>query len=86
MTSVNISLPDEIGEYLDNRVHASHTTPSHFVEELIRDDQRRNEQLKLGELLREGLDSGPGMPADEQFWKDLKQQALAEMLVRRANA
>jgi hypothetical protein len=34
---------------------------------------------KLDALLLEGLSSGDPVPADSQFWTDLKQDALAKL-------
>jgi antitoxin ParD1/3/4 len=79
MTSMNISLPDELKAYVEQQTKSGYSTPSEFVRELIRGDQKRRakEQLKL--FLLEGLDSGEPMPATPAFWAELKRDALAKL-------
>jgi hypothetical protein len=38
---------------------------------------------ELNALLLEGLDSGDVLPIDENFWPDLKQEALARLADRK---
>jgi len=41
MTSMNISLPEELKEYVERRTQNGYSTPSEYVRELIRADQDR---------------------------------------------
>jgi plasmid stabilization system protein ParE len=59
------------------------STPSEYVRELIREDQKRRAQQRLEELLLEGLNSGDPVVADEKFWSDLKTEAFAQIEARR---
>ena len=85
MTSMNISLPEELKQYVEAQTKAGYSTPSEYVRELIRDDQKRRAHQRLEELLLEGLNSGEPVVADEKFWSDLKAEALAQMEARRKN-
>lgn len=76
MTSMNISLPQELKEYIEQQSKAGYSTPSEYVRELIRGDRKRRAKERLDVLLLEGLDSGEPLPA---FWDELKRDALAKL-------
>lgn len=42
-----------------------------YVRELILRDQSEKSIARLRQLLLEGLESGPGVPADEAWWKNM---------------
>jgi antitoxin ParD1/3/4 len=79
MTSMNISLPHELKEYVEEQTKAGYSTPSEYVRELIRGDQKRRAKERLDMLLLEGLDSGEPLPASPAFWEELKREALARL-------
>jgi antitoxin ParD1/3/4 len=83
MTSMNISLPEELKEYVEEQTRSGYSTPSEYVRELIREDQKRRTQERLDTLLLEGLNSGDSVPANAKFWRDLKREALAKLAVRK---
>lgn len=83
MTSMNISLPEELKEYVEAQTKGGYSTPSEYVRELIRGDQKRRAKEKLGSLLLEGLNSGDSITVDAKFWSDLKQEALAKLESRK---
>jgi antitoxin ParD1/3/4 len=85
MTSMNISLPEELKEYVEQRAQGGYSTPSEFVRELIRRDQKRHAKERLEQLLLEGLESGEPIPADEAFWTNLKNDALAHIAARKTS-
>jgi antitoxin ParD1/3/4 len=82
MTSMNISLPDELKEYVEGQSKMGYSTPSEYVRELIREDRKRHAREKLEALLLEGLESGEPGVADEKFWTALKTEA-ADLLQSR---
>jgi antitoxin ParD1/3/4 len=86
MTSMNVSLPEELKEYVEAQTKRGYSTPSEYVRELIRSDQKQRAKQKLDELLLEGLDSGDPMPVDDPFWDELKQQARAKLASRKKAA
>jgi len=60
MTSLNISLPKPLKEYVEAQVSAgAYSTPSEYVRELIREERRRRAQENLEAALVEGFNSGP---------------------------
>ena len=73
MTTLNISLPDTLGEFVQERVtRDGYDTASDYLRDLIHEDQRRKAQEKLDALLQEGLDSGPATPMTAQDWAGIR--------------
>ncbi len=63
MATMNISLPDKLKRYVDNRVESDgYGTASEYFRELIRHDQQRKEQEQLEraqlEKMREDVQAG----------------------------
>ena len=83
MTSMNISLPDKLKEYVETQTKSGYSTPSEFVRELIRADQKRRATERLDALLLEGLDSGEPIPVNAKVWDDLKREALSKLEARK---
>ena len=83
MTSMNVSLPEELKEYVEAQTKSGYSTPSEYVRELIRGDKKRRSKEKLDALLLEGLNSGDSIPVDAKFWSDLKHEALAKLESRK---
>jgi antitoxin ParD1/3/4 len=81
--SLNISLPEELKEYVEEQTHGSYSTPSEYLRELIRDDKKRRSKERLDALLLEGLNSGEPAPADAEFWTELKREAKAKLEARK---
>ena len=72
MTTMNISLPDSLKEFVDQQVSSrGYGTSSEYVRELIRKDQDRT---RLRSLLLEGAASKPGKISSPQYFDDLRQQ------------
>ncbi len=77
MSTMNISLPDGLKAFVDERVKKDgYSTSSEYVRELIRADQIRRAERELACLLREGLESGEGIPVTRAYWAK-KRRALA---------
>ena len=52
MTSLNVSLPKTLREYVEGQVdEGGYSTPSEYVRALIREDQKRRSQEKLEAML-----------------------------------
>jgi antitoxin ParD1/3/4 len=72
MSTMNISLPDSLKEFVDLQVSTSgYGTSSEYVRELIRRDQDR---LKLRSLLIEGAQSAQTGLADADYFAGLRNQ------------
>jgi antitoxin ParD1/3/4 len=69
MSTMNISLPNALKSFVDERVRKDgYSTSSEYVRELIRADALRRAERELAELLRAGLESGPPRPAGKAYW------------------
>ncbi len=70
MSTMNISLPEPMKAFIDERVaDGGYGTSSEYIRELIRKDQDRE---RLRTLLLEGANSGPPTPADEAYFNELR--------------
>jgi antitoxin ParD1/3/4 len=70
MSTMNISLPDNLKQFVDQQVStAGYGTSSEYVRELIRHDQERTQ---LRNLLLQGAQSVSTGFADEQYFADLR--------------
>lgn len=70
MTTMNISLPDSLKQFVDLQVStAGYGTSSEYVRQLIRRDQER-EQLR--KLLLQGAQSELSGLADDAYFADLR--------------
>ncbi len=69
MTSLNISLPKALRQYIEGQIAGgAYSTPSEYVRELIREDQKRRAQERLEAALLEGLNSGPHLEIKRGYW------------------
>jgi len=70
MSTMNISLPDALKDFVDAQVaQGGYGTSSEYVRELIRKDQDR---LQLRTLLLQGGASAPAGPADAAYFEGLR--------------
>jgi antitoxin ParD1/3/4 len=70
MSTMNISLPDALKEFVDEQVsRRGYGTSSEYVRELIRKDQDR---LQLRSLLLAGAASASTAPADPAYFEGLR--------------
>ncbi|MSV29135.1 MAG: hypothetical protein EXQ52_10395 [Bryobacterales bacterium] len=76
---MNVSLPEELKEYVEAQTKSGYCTPSEYVRDLIRGDRKLRAKEKPDALLLAGLNSGTPIPVDAKFWSDLKQEALAKL-------
>jgi antitoxin ParD1/3/4 len=78
MTTMNISLPEPLKDFVDNQVRErGYSTSSEYVRDLIRNDQVRQAEQRLAALMLEGLESGPAIPVTEEYWNN-KRAALKQ--------
>ena len=86
VSSINFSVPDDLREFVDERVaRAGFSTPSEYMRYLIREDRKRATQERLEELLLEGLDSGASEPWTEADVEEIR-AAVRERLKKRRGA
>lgn len=73
---MNVSLPDELKDYVDRRVaEASYASSSEYLRELIRKDQ---DVQRFRELILEGLNSPVVGEVDAQYFDDLRARLRAQ--------
>lgn len=73
MTTMNVSLPDELKAFVDEQVHAgTYGSTSEFVRDLIRREQDRQQ---LRGLLLDGARSPVGPTGDEAYFTTLRERA-----------
>jgi antitoxin ParD1/3/4 len=72
MTTMNVSLPDELKAFVDEQVDGGgYGSTSEFVRDLIRREQDRQH---LRRLLLDGAESAPGPTADDSYFASLRQR------------
>lgn len=81
MTTMNISLPDSLKDFVDEQVNQrGYGTSSEYVRELIRKEQDR---LQLRSLLLAGASSAPTKPVDGVYFDSLRRKVRATKLSAR---
>lgn len=75
MSTMNVSLPDELKSFVDERVDVGgFGSTSEYVRDLIRRDQERE---RLRGLLLDGAASPPGPIADDSYFESLRERVRA---------
>lgn len=76
MQTMNISLPDQLKEFVDVQVGTGrYGSVSEYVRDLISDDEKRKAQEKLEGLLMEGLRSGEATDMTRRDWDEIRAEA-----------
>ncbi|MBW2245037.1 MAG: type II toxin-antitoxin system ParD family antitoxin [Deltaproteobacteria bacterium] len=84
MSSINFSVPDELREFVDERVaRVGFSTPSEYMRHLIREDRKRAAQEILEGILLEGLDSGAAEPWTNADVEEIRATVRARVKERR---
>ncbi len=82
-TTMHISLPESLKEYVRRRVAEEHySNPSDYVRALIRADQKRRDEERLERMLLGGLDSGSGIQMNEDEWTAVRKKVRAAVAKR----
>lgn len=83
MTTVTISLPDSLKDFIEREVQTKgYGNVSEYLRGLLREAQRKEEDERLEALLLEGLTSGDEAPLNQEFWRELKKEA-AQIVARK---
>jgi antitoxin ParD1/3/4 len=84
MQTMNISLPEQLKEFVDDQVGSGrYSSVSEYVRDLIRDDEKRKAQEKLESMLMEGIQSGEPNEMTRQDWADIRQEAVKQFEARK---
>jgi antitoxin ParD1/3/4 len=77
MTTMNISLPDSMRAFIDQKVaQDGYSTASEYIRQLVREDQKRAAQERLEALLMEGINSGERMEGGPDYWARKRAELL----------
>jgi antitoxin ParD1/3/4 len=80
MTTVNISLPDTMRDFINEQVaKGGYSTTSEYIRQLIRQEAERVAQARLEALLLEGLDSGEPIEISDDWWQQKRMQLLEKI-------
>ena len=72
MTTLNISLPDQMKEFVDEEMgEGGYRDPSDYFHALLREQQRRKAEEKLESMLMEGL-ATQSSELNEKDWKQVR--------------
>ena len=84
MTTVTISLPESLREFLNNQVQTKgYGNVSEYFRGLLREAQSKEAEGRLESLLLEGLESGEDIPLTGKFWRELRAKALRSVAKKR---
>ena len=76
MTTMNISLPEEMKAFIDAQIaREGYASASEYVRDLIREAQRRQARNELDAKLLEGLE-GPAVDMTRDDWDAIRREAL----------
>jgi antitoxin ParD1/3/4 len=83
-TSLNVSLPEGLKAFVKDRVaEGRYSTPSDYVRELIRSDQKRQAKERLDQLLLEGLET-PAEEVSPEYLEQLRRDVREVIAQKRA--
>jgi len=84
MTTVTISLPESLKEFLNVQVQTKgYGNVSEYFRGLLREAQSKESEARLEALLLQGLEGGEDIPLTGRFWRDLKAEALQSVARKR---
>ena len=77
MTTMNISLPDSMRAFIEQKVaRGGYSTASEYIRQLVREDQKRATQERLETLLLEGIESGERIEGNAEYWAQKRAKLL----------
>ncbi len=82
MTTVTVSMPDSLKEFLDHEVETKgYGNVSEYIRSLLREAQTKAADVRLASLLLEGLADTEDIALTAGFWRELKADA-AQILAK----
>ena len=77
MTTMNISLPDEMKAFIEAQVsEEGYASASEYLRDLVQSAQKRKAKQELEAKLNEALMSGPATPMTPEDWDTMKRRVL----------
>ena len=75
MTTMNISLPEEMKAFIEAQMsQEGYASASEYLRFLIREAQKRRAKQELEAKFREALESGPATPMTREDWNELERR------------
>ena len=85
MQTMNISLPEQLKEFIDEQVGSGrYSSVSEYVRDLVREDEKRKAQEKLEAMLMEGIQSGAPTEMTRTDWQEIRSEAFKQFEARKA--
>ncbi|HEY3411877.1 MAG TPA: type II toxin-antitoxin system ParD family antitoxin [Armatimonadota bacterium] len=85
MPTMNISLPDQLKDFVADQVGSSrYSSISEYIRELTRNDEKRKAQGKLEAPLVEGIMGGDPTERTRQDGGDIRREAVSRFEVRKS--
>ena len=79
MTTLNVSLPDSLRDFVEQQVkRGGFSTTSEYIRYLIREARYVEANARFEQLLLDGIQSGPGKPLDAEEWNALRLRVAEE--------
>ena len=80
MTTMNISLPEEMKAFIEAQMaREGHASAGEYLRTLVREAQKRRAKQDLEEKFREALESGPATPMTRVDWESIEHEALERL-------
>lgn len=80
MTTLNISLPESMREFIDRQItQCGYSTASEYIRHLIRQDQEKAEKKQIEKLLLEGLNSGEPVEITDDWWAQKRTELMDKL-------
>jgi len=87
METMNIALPDELKEYVRERIgNGGYSSVSEYVRELIRNDRREQARRLLEREVLKGLRSGESAPMSKAEWAEIRAEVTKRTPKKRKKA
>ncbi len=81
--TLHISLPVKMRRYIERQTKQQNfSTKSDFVQHIIREDMKKEKQMKLERMLLEGLASG-GVSYNKKAWEKTKKEIKAKISTKK---
>ena len=85
LASLNISLPQSMKDFVEEQVsQRGYSTPSEYVRDLVRRDQKQAAEDKLTALLLEGLEPGEPVEGNPEYWEAKRRQLIVRSFEKSA--
>ena len=80
MTTMNISLPDEMKAFVEDQMtQEGYASASEYLRALIREAQKRRAKRELEAKFRQAIESGPATPMTRKDWQSIEHEAVERL-------